>query len=285
VDYTLQRHYPELKDAEHPAPALLQAVIERQAALIVRWQLVGFVHGVMNTDNMALSGETIDYGPCAFMDAYHAGTVFSSIDQHGRYAYGNQPSIAHWNLSRLASALLPLLHDDEEAAVDAANEILCAFPERFGALWLAGLRAKFGLFNEEPGDESLANDLLAAMQEHGADFTNTFRDLSREVMSDTGLAVSVNFQSWRTRWQERLSRQSQTRDESRALMRQHNPAFIPRNHKVEEALAAATEGGDLSVMETLLDVLQRPFDYERDLPEFSAPAPSGNPRYLTYCGT
>ena len=285
VDYTLQRHYPELKDAEHPTSALLQAIIERQAALIARWQFVGFVHGVMNTDNMALSGETIDYGPCAFMDAYHSGTVFSSIDHHGRYAYGNQPSIAHWNLSRLASALLPLLHDDEEQAVEVANGILRTFPDRFGVHWMAGLRAKLGLFNEEPGDAGLANDLLTAMQEHGADFTNTFRDLSREVMSATGLAASAEFQSWRVRWQERLSRQPQTRDESRALMHRHNPAFIPRNHKVEEALAAATERGDLSVMEKLIDVLKRPFDYGRDLPEFSTPAPSGDRRYLTYCGT
>ncbi len=190
VDYTLQRHYPELKDAEHPVPALLQAVIERQAALIARWQLVGFVHGVMNTDNMALSGETIDYGPCAFMDAYNPATVFSSIDHHGRYAYGNQPSIAHWNLSRLASALLPLMHEDEKEAVNMANEILRTFPNHFGAHWLAGLRAKLGLFNEEPDDEALANDLLGAMQEHGGDFTNTFRDLSGDVMTHTLLAAA-----------------------------------------------------------------------------------------------
>jgi serine/tyrosine/threonine adenylyltransferase len=285
TDYTLQRHYPELKDAEHPARTLLPAVIDRQAALIARWQLVGFVHGVMNTDNMALSGETIDYGPCAFMDAYHPATVFSSIDHHGRYAYGNQPTIAHWNLSRLASALLPLLHDNEDEAVNIANEILRTFPERFRAHWLTGVRAKLGLFNGEASDEALANDLLSVMQEHGADFTNTFRDLSRDVVTDTALATTAEFQSWRTRWQERASRQSQSREESRALMRRHNPAFIPRNHKVEEALAAATESGDLSVMEKLLDVLKCPYDYERDLPEFSTPAPSGCGRYQTYCGT
>lgn len=285
TDYTLERHYPELKDAEHPARALLQAVIERQAVLIARWQLVGFVHGVMNTDNMALSGETIDYGPCAFMDAYNPATVFSSIDHHGRYAYGNQPTIAHWNLSRLASALLPLLHHSEEEAVNVANEILRTFPEHFRKHWLAGMRAKLGLFNEESSDEALANDLLTVMQEHSADFTNTFRDLSREAMTDTALAAAAEFQSWRARWQERLSRQSQSRDESRALMRQHNPAFIPRNHKVEEALAAASGSGDLSVMEKLLEVLRQPYDCERELPEFSTPAPSSCGRYQTFCGT
>jgi serine/tyrosine/threonine adenylyltransferase len=285
TNYTLRRHYPEQKDAEHPARALLQAAIDRQAALIARWQLVGFVHGVMNTDNMALSGETIDYGPCAFMDAFHPATVFSSIDHHGRYAYGNQPSIAHWNLSRLASALLPLLHDSEEEAVNVANEILRSFPEHFRADWLTGMRAKLGLFNEEASDEALTNDLLAVMQERGADFTNTFRDLSRDVVTDTALATAAEFQSWRTRWQERLSRQPQSLDESRALMRRHNPTFIPRNHKVEEALAAATGNGDLSVMEKLLEVLRHPYDYEHDLPEFSTPAPSSCGRYQTFCGT
>jgi uncharacterized protein YdiU (UPF0061 family) len=285
VDYTLKRHYPELKDAEHPAPALLQAAIERQAALIASWQLVGFVHGVMNTDNMALSGETIDYGPCAFMDAYHPATVFSSIDHHGRYAYGNQPSIAQWNLSRLASALLPLMHEDEKEAVDMANEILRSFPNHFGTHWLAGLRAKLGLFNEEPGDEALANDLLDALQEHGADFTNTFRDLSGDVMTNTLLAVGTEFQSWHARWRERLSRQTQSQEEVHALMRRRNPAFIPRNHKVEEALTAATESGNLSVMNKLLDVLIRPFDYSRDVPEFSTPALSGEQPYQTFCGT
>jgi serine/tyrosine/threonine adenylyltransferase len=284
ADYTLQRHYPELTNAAQPYVALFKAVLERQAALVARWQHVGFVHGVMNTDNMALSGETIDYGPCAFMDAYHPATVFSSIDHHGRYAYANQPAIAHWNLSRLASAMLPLLHTNEEEAVAAANSVLQTFPEHFHSHWLAGLRAKLGLFNEEPGDAELAENLLAVMQEHGADFTNTFRDLSGDVMSDATLAASAEFQAWRTRWQERLGRQSQNFNEARTLMRRHNPAFIPRNHKVEEALAAATVHSDLSVLERLFDVLAQPFAYDRQLPEFSTPpAPDGV--YKTFCGT
>lgn len=285
VDYTLQRHYPEVEAANEPARALLQAVIQRQASLIARWQMVGFVHGVMNTDNVALSGETIDYGPCAFMDAYHPNTVFSSIDHHGRYAYANQPPIAHWNLSRLASALLPLLHTDDEQAVAVANEVLRTFPDLFQNHWLAGMRAKLGLFNEEPDDAALAEDLLALMQEHAADFTNTFRDLSGTALSNSALANSAAFQTWQTRWQQRLARQSQPWEEVQALMRRNNPAFIPRNHKVEEALAAATEEGSLSVMERLLEVLARPFDYGRDLPEYSAPEPSGSCRYRTFCGT
>ena len=285
ADYTLQRHYPELMHAEQPYVALLQAILQRQAALVARWQHIGFVHGVMNTDNMALSGETIDYGPCAFMDVYHPATVFSSIDHHGRYAYANQPTIAHWNLSRLASALLPLLHANEEAAIAVANGVLQTFPEIFRTHWLAGLRAKLGLFNDEPGDAELAENLLVLMQEPGADFTNTFRDLSGDAMTDANFAASAEFQAWRTRWQERLSRQPQGRDEARALMRRHNPAFIPRNHKVEEALAAATLHGDLSVLEKLLDVLAQPFAYDRQLPEFSTPPAPGNRAYQTFCGT
>jgi len=285
ADHALQRHYPEHLLAERPYVALLRAVLERQAALVARWQHVGFVHGVMNTDNMALSGETIDYGPCAFMDAYHPGTVFSSIDHQGRYAYGNQPTIAHWDLSRLASALLPLLHTDEQAAVEIADEVLGTFPKIFRDRWLAGMRSKLGLFDEEPGDAVLIEDLSAILQEHGADFTNTFRDLSGEMMTDADLAAGRTFQAWRTRWQERLARQPRGLADALDLMRRTNPAFIPRNHKVEEALAAATMGGDLSVLEKLVAVLAKPFAYERHLPEFSAPPVSDGRVYQTYCGT
>jgi len=285
ADYTLQRHYPELMEAEQPYAALLQAILQRQAALIARWQHIGFVHGVMNTDNMALSGETIDYGPCAFMDAYHPATVFSSIDHHGRYAYANQPTIAHWNLSRLASAMLPLLHASEEEAVAMANRVLQTFPEIFRAHWLTGLRAKLGLINEEPGDAELAENLLAVMQEQQSDFTNTFRDLSGDVLTDANLAASATFQTWRVRWQERLAHQPQGREKTRALMRRHNPAFIPRNHKVEEALTAATVHGDLSMLEKLLDVLAQPFAYDRQLAEFSTPPAPGEHAYQTFCGT
>lgn len=285
ADYTLRRHYPELLPAEEPYVALLEAILQRQASLVARWQHIGFVHGVMNTDNMALSGETIDYGPCAFMDAYHPATVFSSIDHNGRYAYANQPAIAHWNLSRLASAMLPMLHTDEQEAVAVANEVLRKFPEIFQAQWLEGIRAKLGLFNEESNDAELAENLLAVMREQGMDFTNTFRDLSRDWVATDAPATSVEFTAWRARWQERLRRQPQDLTEARALMRRNNPAFIPRNHKVEEALAAATLSGDLSLVERLADVLAQPFAYDRPLPEFSTPPSPSDCAYQTFCGT
>lgn len=281
ADYTLHRHYPAAAAAEHPYAALLEAVIGRQAALIARWQLVGFVHGVMNTDNMALSGETIDYGPCAFMDAYDPATVFSSIDRYGRYAYGQQPEIAQWNLARLAEALLPLLPGDEEQAVELANRAIDDFGRRFQQHWLGGMRAKLGLCNEENDDVALIRSLLDWMQQAKADFTNTFHDLGGA--SSAALFPDAAGREWHQRWQSRLSRQPQTAGEVADLMRRHNPAVIPRNHKVEEALAAAVEKNDLSVMHRLLAVLARPDD---SLPENSEyRLPSGAEAYRTFCGT
>ena len=284
ADYTIARHYPELSNAPEPYLALLQAIIVRQAALIARWQLVGFVHGVMNTDNMALSGETIDYGPCAFMDAYHPGTVFSSIDHGGRYAYGNQPSIAQWNLARLAEAMLPLFDEDADRAVARATEVLAGFSALFERQWLDGMRAKLGLFAPDLDDAALVNDLLEWMLRHSADFTNTFASLTagRPVTGSAG--ADPDGDAWRGRWEARRGRQPQTAAESAALMRQHNPAVIPRNHHVEAALAAATTTHDLSVMERLLSVLATPYDHDRDLTAFSAPGPDGSP-YRTFCGT
>ena len=284
ADYTIQRHYPELATVDAPYAELLRAVMERQAKLIARWQNVGFIHGVMNTDNMALSGETIDYGPCAFMDAYDPATVFSSIDHHGRYAYQNQPGIAAWNLSRLAAAMLPLFDAEEEKAVGIANGILGQFADHFDAAWLKGMRAKLGLFNEETDDVALAHKFLAVMHSSEMDFTNTFRDLSGELLTKNTLPENGEFAAWHTLWVERRRRQAERLEEVRALMRRTNPAFIPRNHKVEEALAAATEG-DISVAERLLEVVTRPFDYERELPEYSAAAPAGSCPYQTFCGT
>ncbi|HYE33050.1 MAG TPA: YdiU family protein [Methylomirabilota bacterium] len=283
ADYTIGRHYPELSSAEQPHLALFEAVMRLQAELIAKWQLVGFIHGVMNTDNMALSGETIDYGPCAFMDVYHPNTVFSSIDRNGRYAYSNQPLIAHWNLSRLASAMLPLFHESEEEAVKVANEKLRAFPELYQGAWLRGMRRKLGLFNEEPDDVQLAESLLGLMADEGLDFTNTFRDLSGDLTSAVRCAGSDQVQAWRERWQARLSRQSEDLQEAQKLMRANNPAFIPRNHKVEEALEAATNN-DLGPLNRLLGVLANPFDYESSLPEFSEPSQGDTP-YQTFCGT
>ena len=270
AEHTRQRHYPEI---ENDPVALYEAISERQAALIARWMLVGFVHGVMNTDNMALSGETIDYGPCAFMDAYHPETVFSSIDRNGRYAYGNQPPIAQWNLARLAEAMLPLFHADEKQAVEIANGLIPKFEPRFKHHWLAGMRAKLGLLTEEAEDATLIQDLLNEMQESEADFTNTFADLT------TG---RFEPDEWHQRWQSRLQRQPQPREESIALMRRHNPAFIPRNHQVEKALAAAQEG-DMQPFHALLDVVSHPWDHDRHLPDYAKPGTAAG--YRTFCGT
>ncbi|HUE88767.1 MAG TPA: YdiU family protein [Vicinamibacterales bacterium] len=283
ADYTRERHYPGLADAEEPHAALFDEVVERQARLIARWQLVGFIHGVMNTDNMALSGETIDYGPCAFMDAYDPATVFSSIDHGGRYAYGNQPAVAQWNLARLAEAMLALFDADRTRAVARATAALDRFVGRFEKHWLSGMRAKLGLFNEEPDDQALADDLLAWMEKTSGDFTNTFRVLSRAVTAERQAQEDGDFAAWHERLRARRARQSQSPREAERLMQRTNPAFIPRNHKVEEALTAATDEHDLSLMTRLLEVLAHPYDHDRDLPEFSAPSRNGY--YRTFCGT
>jgi len=280
ADYTLQRHYPELAAAEAPYLALLEAVMERQAQLIAQWQCVGFIHGVMNTDNVALSGETIDYGPCAFMDAFDPATVFSSIDRQGRYAYGNQPKIAQWNLARLAEALLPLLHADEKQAVEIANTAIESFKTTFEGHWLTGMRTKLGLFTEEADDRALVESLLVWMQEQKADFTNTFHSLSNTMLYNNSV-----FAAWHARWQARLKRQPQSADEVAERIRMHNPAVIPRNHKVEEALAAAVEHGDLSVMQRLLKVLAKPFDASEVPLEYSTPSGLAPGAYQTFCGT
>jgi uncharacterized protein YdiU (UPF0061 family) len=280
--YTLRRHDPELAAAppEERWRRFLEAVMERQAALVARWMHVGFVHGVMNTDNMAISGETIDYGPCAFMEAYHPETVFSSIDRHGRYAYGRQPSIALWNLARLAEALLPLLHREEAAAVERANALLQSFPARFQVHWLKGMREKLGFFTGEDEDAALANGLLEVMQAERLDYTQTFRDLSAGVppRADSALAA------WHGQWLARLGRQPQDREEVFARMRARNPAFIPRNHKVEEALAAA-QTGDLRPFERLLEIVTSPFDDAEEAPDYARPDPGGGAGYRTFCGT
>jgi uncharacterized protein YdiU (UPF0061 family) len=280
AEYTRARHYSDLapvavgrgsSPASHDpdAPlALFRAIVDRQARLIAQWQTVGFIHGVMNTDNMALSGETIDYGPCAFMNAYDPRTVFSSIDHAGRYAYGNQPGIAQWNLTRLAEAMLPLFDPDQPRAIEIATAEVHRFAELFEAYWLERMRAKLGLLGgaglqpgQEDDDRALVDDLLAWMHQHQADFTNTFNDLS--TVTDPA-------------WQARLAAR-------RPGPPQFNPAFIPRNHKVEEALYEAT-GHNLAPMEKLLDVLRTPYDHTRDLPEFSTP-PRDSGTYRTFCGT
>ncbi|MEO7775396.1 MAG: protein adenylyltransferase SelO [Steroidobacteraceae bacterium] len=278
LDYVLARHYPELRSAEVPALALLAAAADRQALLIAGWMLVGFVHGVMNTDNMTLSGETIDYGPCAFLDAYHANTRFSSIDQRGRYAYANQPVIAQWNLARLAESLLPFIHTDSDIAVAKALEVIEPFIARFDSYFIAGMRHKIGLASEEEQDGALIRRLLTAMQDTAADFTLTFRHL------DTLNPGNAPIDEWLGEWRVRLTRDPQTDAQRAAAMRRVNPAFIPRNHRVEAALAAAT-AGDLAPFEKLCHVLQRPFDEQPDASAYAEP-PAPSERVLqTFCGT
>jgi len=285
AEYAIRRHYPEAEAAENRYLALLQGVIKRQAKLIAQWMLVGFIHGVMNTDNMTISGETIDYGPCAFMDTYDPATVFSSIDVQGRYAYGNQPYIAVWNLARFAEPLLPLLHENLDQAIEMAEQALSDFTPQYHGYWLDGMRAKLGIFNEEAEDQSLAADLLRIMQEYKADYTNTFRALTLGQREGMYLFATTEFAAWHERWQARLGRQDESWEASQQLMRKHNPSVIPRNHRVEEALAAAVNDGDYSVTERLLRVLADPFSYAPEQEEYAAlPEPTDRP-YRTFCGT
>ncbi|WP_028572723.1 protein adenylyltransferase SelO [Desulfonatronum lacustre] len=285
--YTLRRHYPELEPSDNPPLALLRAVMERQAALVAKWMLVGFVHGVMNTDNMALSGETIDYGPCAFMDAYDPATVFSSIDQQGRYAYGNQSRIAQWNLARFAETLAPVLDESREKAVDLANEVLESFPDVYRDHWLTGMRAKLGMITSEEDDAALVQDLLTHMHRNRLDYTNTLRDLAADHPERLPLFQDQAFAEWLKRWQARLKRQPESSGAMpsvRERMRAANPAVIPRNHRVEEALKAAVDHGDLRVTHRLLDVLAQPYAEPIDS-DYRLPPPPSAGAYKTFCGT
>ena len=278
IDHVIERHYPQLKGAENPALALLDAVMERQASLVSRWVQVGFIHGVMNTDNTSVSGETIDYGPCAFMDAYDPGTVFSSIDTYGRYAYANQAPIAQWNLARLAETLLAFLDENREDAIRIATDRVDAFPAIYTRHWLAGFRRKIGLVSEEDGDLDLIQAMLDAMQLARADFTATFRMLSNggepEALKD-----------WLPAWRERLMRDPQTAEERRGLMRSVNPAYIPRNHLVEEMITAAVERQDYAPFEDMLRVLMNPYEEQAGAERYAALPPENETGYRTFCGT
>jgi uncharacterized protein YdiU (UPF0061 family) len=292
ADHAIGRHYPEIAKADRPYHALLDAVIARQADLVARWLLVGFIHGVMNTDNTSISGETIDYGPCAFMDEYNPATVFSSIDEMGRYAYGNQPRIALWNLTRLAECLLPLFSDDKDKAIEQAQFALGEFAEKFTSAYQAGLRAKIGLFTQADGDEALVQDLLDAMTKNQADFTNTFRRLGDAALGAgndepvRGLFVDPTvFDEWAARWRQRTASEPQTPAERQAAMHRVNPAFIPRNHRVEAVIQAAMNNDDYAPFEELLTVLSKPFE---DQPGFAAYAEPPEPDQRvtqTFCGT
>ena len=284
ADYTINRHYPELSEVPNRYLEFFRAVLDRQAALIARWQLVGFIHGVMNTDNMAISGETIDYGPCAFMNAYSADTVFSSIDHAGRYAYRNQPTIAQWNLARFGETLIPLIDPEQETAIGIATEVLGEYPAIYQQYWLDGMRAKLGLQSTDPSDSDLVQSLLNWMQKSKADFTNTFRDLSADVLPTADRYANQDFQEWHAKWQQRLKHESRPITVTRIGMRHVNPAIIPRNHRVEEALAAAEDHNDLSVLNRLLNVLATPYEAGPGS-EIYQMLPSDDGNYRTFCGT
>jgi len=290
ADYAIARHYPELSGQPDRYLGLLRAVRNRQAALIAKWVLVGFVHGVMNTDNMTISGETIDYGPCAFIDGYDPAAVFSSIDQHGRYAYGNQPKIAQWNLARLAETLLDLINpDDSDDAVRQAGEVVNGFPLVYERAWLSGMRAKLGLVTEQAGDMELATGLMAVLETQNADFTRVFRSLSLAVSGDAASTRALfdnpaGFDVWLPLWQSRLEREEVPVDERGQTMNRVNPVYVPRNHMVEAALASATKG-DLAPFERLLSVLEDPYTERPGLEVFALGAPSDFGPYTTYCGT
>ena len=285
ADHTLDRHFPDLRSQDNPYLAFLYAGMHRQASLIAKWQTVGFIHGVMNTDNMAISGETIDYGPCAFMDTYDPNTVFSSIDRNGRYAYGNQTKIAQWNLARFAESLLPLLHSNHDQAVTLAQSAVESFPATMNECLLAGMRAKLGLFTEESDDFRLFESLLSWMNHRHADFTNTFRGLFAGGGPREEQAQDAAFTDWHKKWQARLARQPQSPQAAQDLMRVSNPAIIPRNHRVEEALDAAVDRSDYSVMQRLLDALRVPYEDSPLHVDYRAPSVPSDEPYQTFCGT
>lgn len=289
ADYVIARHYPELAGQDGRYLALLEAIAERQAALIAGWMHVGFIHGVMNTDNTALSGETIDYGPCAFLDEYHPDKVFSSIDRHGRYAFGHQAPVVRWNLARLAECLLPLIGPDAESALPAASAVIDAFPARFEHHWLAGMRRKLGLASEEQGDLALAHDFLEALQAVEADYTLCFRALGVSANGEEpegllALPRTPAMDAWRARWRDRLARDPRSPAAREALMQATNPAVIPRNHRVHAALQAA-EHGDLGPFEQLLAAVRRPCDDGPDAAKFMLPPEPGQRVLRTFCGT
>lgn len=319
ADYTIHRHYPHIETAsasgENRYLVFLKEVIKRQAELIAKWQLVGFIHGVMNTDNMTISGETIDYGPCAFMDVYHVNTVFSSIDKQGRYAYGNQPKIGLWNLTRFAEALLPLLHEDQEQGISLAEEVLSSYRDHFDEAWTTGMCHKLGLSSAlnqveqskdaQDSNQALIQTLLTLMQKHKADYTETFLYLMSLLTKTDAkqpstinedhmnsfkdsiqeLVIADDFVRWQNNWFDTLNKQGMDKEESLTLMRKHNPVVIPRNHLVEEALEAVLKHDDYNKLKGLLKLLANPFDHNVEIPSEYAKSAPANCNYRTFCGT
>ena len=292
ADYVIDRHYPNLNTSENPYSSLLQAVTNRQAKLVAQWMRIGFIHGVMNTDNMSISGETIDFGPCAFMDKYDPDTVFSSIDNFGRYAYSNQPQIAQWNIMQFAQTLLPVIDPTMERAAKIARDIIEEFPERYKDYWLTYMRRKIGLLSSEEKDLKLIQKLLDLMHKDAVDFTLTFRALCDEPMSGMGASNvrglfrnSNLFDNWALDWHSRLGRENVPPEICSDLMRRNNPNFIPRNHLVENTLTAAIEENKFEPFEELFNVLMTPYSGDNGLSKFTKPPEPSNEIYQTFCGT
>jgi len=285
TDYAIDRHYPHLATAENKAYALLEAVMDKQIALVCEWMRVGFIHGVMNTDNTHIGGMSFDFGPCAFMNAYHPLTVFSSIDRTGRYAFGKQPGIAQWNMGVFAGALLPIIHEDDEQALEMARDLISAFPARFRKSREHMLAGKLGFAAPRPGDAELAQELLDWMQELRVDYTNTFLALAEESLPDEGIYSDEGFVAFRQKWLTRAQSEDGGLEAVRKRMRRHNPTFIPRNHLVEEALTAASEGEDFGPFEELLKILSDPYTPQPGADRYQSPPPEGDAEYQTFCGT
>ena len=284
ADYTIKRHFPFISDEQNKYVSLLEEVIKLQASLVAKWQCVGFIHGVLNTDNMSICGETIDYGPCAFMDTYDPKTVFSSIDTEGRYSYQNQVAMVSWNLCRFAETLLPLISDDEDKAIDIAQDCLAKFTDLAISNLILGMCSKIGIFEPDSNDESLLNGLLDMMKKYKEDYTNTFLALTFKDFPKSRMFVTDEFSVWYKKYQDRIKSQGKSKEEVFNLMKNSNPAVIPRNHRVEEALTAS-ENGDFSVMNNLLKALANPFEHSDFQKEYSKPAPKSQCDYKTYCGT
>ena len=282
IDYTINRHYPEIRSSKNKSLDLLNLVMQKQCSLVVDWMRVGFIHGVMNTDNMAISGETIDYGPCAFMDVYDPKTVFSSIDKFGRYAFSNQPPITKWNLARFAECLIPLIHKDENEAIKVASEIIDNFQNIYEEKWLNMMRDKLGLFGKDQNDQKLINDLLSWMEINNADYTNTFCNLMNVNIEDKKVYEDQKFINWVKIWEKRVLMNNNLKEKSLNLMRNTNPTVIPRNHKVEEALNAANED-NFEVMNKLLNILNKPYSNQKNIENYQSF--STDKEYQTFCGT
>ncbi len=282
ADYTIDRHYPECKAKDNPYLAFLNAVIERQALLLSQWMHVGFIHGVMNTDNMSISGETIDYGPCAFMDRYHPETVFSSIDRHGRYAYANQPPIAQWNLARFAETLIPLIDQNTDKSIELASQSVNDFSDQFQRAWLRGMRQKLGLFNEGPNNIELINELLVLMQKNKADYTLTFRHLSSDAILKDTIFKDASFKVWYKNWIHCIQKQKEGEETSKLMMLKHNPAVIPRKYLVEKALSLAVVDQDYRFLNDFIAALLNPYE---DSKVFGELALEEDKSYQTFCGT